>query len=260
MPTMPNITVTELMSQLGRPDAPLVIDICLDPDFADDPYLVPGAIRHAHTDVAGLIAKLNGRQAVILCQKGRKLSQGLAAWLHTEGIDARYLVGGMYAWRDHAGTVRIPAAALPPSSGTAGLWVTAARPNIDQLARLWLLHRFIDRNARVLFVESDEVDAVAERFGAASLDSFMTPLAASPDKCRFSRMLDHFELGHAALQDFARSVDAQAGYDVTAGLHAILAGSADAGTCDQVRMTSALLIFDALFRALRDRSQSGAAA
>lgn len=260
MPTAPKTTVTELLSQLGRTDAPLVIDICIDPDFADDPYLVPGAIRHAHTDMDGLMPRVTGQPAVIICQKGRKLSQGVAAWLQTEGIDARYLVGGMHAWRDHPETMRIPAAALPASSGKDGLWVTQACPDTDHLASLWLLHRFIDRSARILFVERDEVDAVAERFGATALDSFMTPLVAPSDKCRFRRMLDHFELGHEALQDLARSLDANSESKVTAGLQAILAGCTEPGASAHVRMAAAFPIFDALFRTLRSPARTGATA
>ncbi|MGV2866570.1 rhodanese-like domain-containing protein [Achromobacter sp. ESBL13] len=36
---------------------------------------------------------------VIYCAEGHELSQGLAATLRAMGIDARYLLGGIQAWR-----------------------------------------------------------------------------------------------------------------------------------------------------------------
>ena len=41
-----------------------------------------------------------GKTVIVVCQKGLKLSQGVAAWLRHEGIDAQTLEGGFEAWRD----------------------------------------------------------------------------------------------------------------------------------------------------------------
>ena len=134
------ITVLQLHRLIGTPECPPIVDVCIDLDHEADPYLIPGSFRHPHTDIAGLIERCAGHAPVIVCQKGRKLSQGLAAWLRSESLDARFLSGGMYGWRDASDTLRVPSA----RAARAALWVTRHRPKIDRIACPWLIRRFID--------------------------------------------------------------------------------------------------------------------
>jgi len=150
------ISVPQLLRLIGLADAPLIVDVCTDADFSDDPYLIPGSFRHPHTDIAGLKSRLKGAPCVIVCQKGAKLSQGVTARLRAEGIAAEYLAGGQFAWRDHPQAMRIPIAAVPPSVDGATLRVTRQRPKIDRIACPWLIRRFVDRAARFLFVSPPE--------------------------------------------------------------------------------------------------------
>ena len=48
-------------------------------------------------------------------------------------------------------------------------WVTRARPKTDRIACPWLIRRFIDPDAEILYVPTDQVLAVAEREGAPRL-------------------------------------------------------------------------------------------
>ena len=82
MPAPNEITVPQLLRLIGTPNCPAIVDIPIDPDFDADPYLIPGSFRHPHTDIAGLKDRLSGKACVITCQRGIKLSQGLAARLH----------------------------------------------------------------------------------------------------------------------------------------------------------------------------------
>ena len=50
---------------------------------------------------------------VIVCQKGQKLSEGTAAWLRHDGIDAQTLEGGFEAWKK-AGEPLVRTDKLPP--------------------------------------------------------------------------------------------------------------------------------------------------
>ena len=50
------ITVPQLLRLIGTPDAPVLVDISINPDFDDDLYLIPGSFRHPPTDLAGLLA------------------------------------------------------------------------------------------------------------------------------------------------------------------------------------------------------------
>ncbi len=93
------ITVSQLLRLIGTPDAPVLVDISIDPDFTDDPFLIPGMFRHPHTDIPGLVQRLAGRPCVVTCQQGIKLSQGLCAILRAQGLQAEFLQGGIFAWR-----------------------------------------------------------------------------------------------------------------------------------------------------------------
>jgi hypothetical protein len=50
-------------------------------------------------------------------------------------------------------------------------WVTRARPKTDQIACPWLIRRFIDPDAEILYVPSEQVLEVAEQQGARSFDA-----------------------------------------------------------------------------------------
>lgn len=50
-------------------------------------------------------------------------------------------------------------------------WVTRARPKTDRIACPWLIRRFIDPDAEILYVPRDDVLAVADAEGAHSFDA-----------------------------------------------------------------------------------------
>lgn len=103
---------------------------------------------------------------VLPCQEGHARSQTAAACLREQGFEASALSGGYEAWIE-TGLPLVSKAALErfvvkrPS-----LWVTRRRPKIDCVACPGLIRRFIDRDARFLFVEPSEVRAVAQETGA----------------------------------------------------------------------------------------------
>lgn len=94
------ISCKQRVRRIGKPDCPVIVDISIDPDFSKDPFVTPGSFRHPHTDLDALRARLSGRACIITCQQGIKLSQGLTSRLRGRGVDAQYLEGGMYGWRD----------------------------------------------------------------------------------------------------------------------------------------------------------------
>lgn len=257
MPAPNEITVPQLNRLIGTPDCPDIVDISIDPDFAADPYMIPGSYRFAHTDAAGLVARLRGKRAVIICQRGIKLSQGMTAWLRAEGISAEYLSGGMYGWRDAADTLRIPAAVVPPPVDGASLWVTRHRPKIDRIACPWLIRRFVDRNARFLFVSPAEVMGVAERFGATPFDVTDVFWSHRDAQCTFDTMLEEFQLKSQPLMRMARVIRA-ADTDrhdldpVAAGLLAMSVGLSRQYRDDQAQLNAGMVLYDALYRWARD--------
>ena len=258
MPSQDQITANQLSRLIGTPDAPALVDICIDEDFAADPRLVPTAFRWRHDRIATLAPRFTGRRVVVICQKGLKLSQGAAALLRAEGVAAEHLKGGVVAWRD-AGLPLVPAAAIPaapPGEGT--LWVTRRRPKIDRIACPWLIRRFVDPAARFLFVDADQVDAVAERFAATPFDAPGVFWSHRGDRCTFDAMVEEFGLaGFPALGVLAEIVR---GADTSrpelapeaAGLLAVSLGLSAQYRDDLAQLEAGMTVYDALYRWARD--------
>lgn len=261
MASLNEITPTQLMRLIGTSGAPTIIDVCIDADFADDPHLIPTAFRAPHTDLAPLVARLAGQRVVVACQKGKKLSQGVAAYLRHEGIEAEYLKGGIYGWRD-AGLPLIPASALPAPVNGATLWVTKHRPKIDRIACPWLIRRFVDPAARFMFVAPDEVADVADKFGATPFDIEGVFWSHRGQTCTFDTMLAEFKLETKALMHLATAVRAA---DTNrhnlaaeaAGLLAISVGLSKAYKDDLAQLEAGMMLYDALYRWARDGQDEG---
>lgn len=251
------ITASQLLRLIGTPDCPVIVDISIDPDFDDDPNLIPGAFRHPHTDIPGLVARLDRRKCVIVCQIGIKLSQGMAARLQCDGIAAEYLSGGNQGWRDHRSAPRVPAAALPAPVDGATLWVTRHRPKIDRIACPWLIRRFIDPGARFLFVSPSEVMGVADRYGATPFDIEDVFWSHRDDRCTFDTMLDEFGLRTQALgrlSSVVRGADTNC-HDLApeaAGLLALSVGLSRQYRDDHAQLQAGMALYDALYRWARD--------
>lgn len=226
-PTAFDVCPAALLALIGRPDAPALVDVRLPEDVAADPHVLPTAIRHPHTALPALRARLDG-PVVVLCQKGRKLSQGTAAWLRTTGLSARVLTGGTEAWRAHPDAPRVPLASLP-DPGTP--WVAPRDAAPDTLAAAWLVRRFLDPRATFLFVPEPDLPEVAARFAA-------TPLAPF-DTLRTRHGLTLPALGILAAQLSDRS------------LSALLSGFALTHPVSTARLAAALPVLDALFARAR---------
>lgn len=94
MPGFGSISPAQLARLIGTPDCPILIDIQIDADFDADPRLIPGSFRHPFDRIAELAPDLDGRRTLVICRKGRKLSEGAAALLRCHGVQAEILDGG----------------------------------------------------------------------------------------------------------------------------------------------------------------------
>lgn len=262
MPATTEITVSQLNRLIGTPDSPVIVDIRLPEDFETDPSVIPGSIRHSHSDIRGLIVHLEGRRAVIVCHKGLKLSQGMVALLACEGEKAEYLQGGIQAWRAAEETLCVPVAAVPAPVEGATLWVTRHRPKVDRIACPWLIRRFVDPSARFLFVSPAEVLGVAERFGATPFDIEGVYFSHRGETCTFDTMLESFGLTSPALQRLAavvRGADTNRHdlHPVAAGLLAISVGLSRQYRDDLAQLDAGMTLYDALYRWARDGFDEG---
>ncbi|WP_203076921.1 chromate resistance protein ChrB domain-containing protein [Falsiroseomonas ponticola] len=196
-------TVQQLGRQIGLPDAPLILDVRLAEDAGDDPRLLPASDSRPAAEVAAWGPGLRGRDVVVVCQRGLKLSEGVAAWLRHEGARAAVLEGGFAAWRDARLPLLEPAAIPPRDAQRRTVWVTRARPKVDRIACPWLIRRFIDPAAVFLFVAASQVEAVAERFGATPFDIEGVFWTHRGDGCTFDTMLEEFGLRTPTLERLA---------------------------------------------------------
>jgi rhodanese-related sulfurtransferase len=196
----------KLSRLVGLPKCPILLDVRTDEDFEADPRLIPSAVRYPAIEVAEWAARLSGTNAIVICQKGLKLSQGTAAYLRHEGLSAETLEGGFEAWRQ-ANLPVVPYARIPPRDQRGRtVWVTRARPKIDRIACPWLIRRFVDPHAVFLFVAPSEVTAVAERFGAVPFDIEGVLWSHRGDTCTFDTMVDEFGLDTESLRRLAAIV------------------------------------------------------
>ena len=217
----------------------------------------PGAIRRSHANVAAWAQDCAGRDVAVVCQRGLKLSQGVAAWLRHAGANAESLEGGFEAWRG-AGLPLVSPAHVPPRDEQGRtLWVTRARPKVDRIACPWLIRRFIDPAAVFLFVAPAEVAAVADRFGATPFDIEGVFWSHRGDLCTFDVMLDEFALHTPALDRLAlivRGADT-ARPDLVpeaAGLLAASLGLSRMHRDDLAQLDAGMALYDAFYRWARD--------
>ena len=111
------------------------------------------------------------------------MSQTTVAQLRAEGVDARVLEGGYQAW-EAAGLPMVAKAELDRFVHTRpSLWVTRRRPKIDRIACPWLIRRFLDAQARILFVDPDQVANVAKDSGGIPFDIKDVELSHEGERC-----------------------------------------------------------------------------
>jgi rhodanese-related sulfurtransferase len=248
MPGPNQITPYQLARLIGTPDCPDLIDVRTDEDFNADPRLIPTARRLPHTN----ILNAHSTRAIVICQRGSKLSQGAAALLRCHGTTAETLEGGFVAWAAE----KLP---LTPAKILAGTdhWVTRHRPKIDRIACPWLIRRFVNPKAEFLYVSPSEVAAVADRFSALAFDIEDTFWSHREGTCSFDTMVTEFGLASPAMDRLAqiiRATDTDS-HDLApqaAGLLALSVGLSRMYKNDLQQLDAAMLLYDALYRWARD--------
>lgn len=257
MPSPNQITVAQLSRLIGLPNAPVIIDVRIPEDYDADPWLIPGSVRRDFASVSSWSSSYAEKAVVVTCQKGLKLSQGVAAWLRHEGISAEALEGGFTGWRS-SGHAAVRTDKLPKRDGEGRtVWVTRERPKIDRIACPWLIRRFVDPNAVFLFVAPPEVLAVSERFSATPFDIDDVFWSHRGGRCTFDTMLEEFGLDIAPLQHLANIVRGAdtARLDLApeaAGLLAISLGYSRMYRDDLEQLDAAMTVYDGLYRWCRD--------
>lgn len=206
MPSFLEISPEKLNRLIGTPSAPVLIDVRTDEDFHADPRLIPDTLRRPYDQVAAWAEQFTNQPIVTICQKGKKLSQGVAAYLRTQGTSAEVLDNGFEACSS-LDLPLVPTSRLPERDAQGQtVWVTRSRPKIDRITCPWLIRRFVDPGAVFLFVVPVEVVAVAERFGATPFDVNEVFWSHRGERCTFDVMIEEFGLSTPPLLHLATIV------------------------------------------------------
>lgn len=201
-----------LTDRLGRPDAPLILDVRREARFAVADHRVATALR-------AMPPAATTRDVVVYCVHGHELSREAALGWRAAGRRVWALEGGIEGGEpgvdDAAFVERVRAEPLPlvrqrPDLGVNGTspshWITRERPRIDRIACPWLVRRFIDPLAVFHFVPASEVLSRAAGLGAVAFDLPGAPITHVGERCSFDALIDAFGLASPGLDRLATIV------------------------------------------------------
>jgi rhodanese-related sulfurtransferase len=262
----PALSVAQLRQRLGTAAAPLVLDVRRIEAFSKDDALVAGATWRDPFALDDWLKFLPRHRALVTyCVHGHEISKNAASAIRAAGLDARYLEGGIEAWRAaSAPTVRKSEhPAIPSVANAPSVWITRERPKIDRIACPWLVRRFIDPLAEFEYVPAAEVVARAEARGATPYDVPGVTFTHRGERCSFDALLEDFALRDPALDRLAaivRGADTgQPGLTPqSAGLLAISLGLSENFADDHAMLERGLVVYDALYSWCRQEEAGSA--
>jgi AraC-like DNA-binding protein len=131
-------------------------------------------------------------------------------------------------------------------------WITREHPKIDRIACPWLIKRFIDKKAEIIYVPFDQVKSKATELGATPFDIPDVEFTHHGDECTFDYFIRKYNLSDPALKTLAvivRGADTDR-HDLasqSSGLWAISAGLSFNNKDDQQLLKKGMVIYDALY-------------
>ena len=131
-------------------------------------------------------------------------------------------------------------------------WITRERPKIDRIACPWLIKRFVDEDAEIIYVPFEQVIKKAEELDAVPFDLPGVEYTHYGDQCTFDFIIQKHKLNDPALNVLAvivRGADTDR-HDIASqasGLWAISAGLSYNIKDDQQLLEKGMLIYDALY-------------
>ena len=138
-------------------------------------------------------------------------------------------------------------------------WVTRRRIHVNRAATGWLIRRFLDPAAEIVFVEPDDVARIQDRDGAIGFDApgARYPHADASGRCSFEQLVEERLAGDPALlrlaavvhgADFPEEIDTT---PESAGLWAISQGFTEVGKNDEEILERASFLYDSLYAHLK---------
>ena len=131
-------------------------------------------------------------------------------------------------------------------------WITREKPKIDRIACPWLIKRFIDPGAEIIYVPYAEVLEKASALNAIPFDLPNVEYSHYDDQCSFDYFLKKHQLKDPALHRIAAIVrgadtDRHDFAPQAAGLEAIFSGLAYNSKDDHELLELGMIIYDGLY-------------
>lgn len=252
-----SITPEDLYAEMRTFPGPQVIDVRRAEPYAAATTSLPGAIRRDPdpTSIAAWAGALEPhRNVVVACVYGHNVGETAAAALAARGVRARFLEGGIVGWAE----LGLP---LVPKPANPSVWVTRERPKVDRVACPWLLRRFVDPDARILYVAPADVTAVAAETGGTAFDIPGAPYTHNGEECSFDAFVARYRPNDPAMARLAtivRGADTERPdlHSASGGLLAAALGmSALFAADDRATLRHAMVLYDALYLWCRDAQQ-----
>ena len=145
-----------------------------------------------------------------------------------------------------------------PRSYHAQLWVTRPRPGVDRMASAWLIHRFIDPEARFAFAP----DRSAVPGNGIPFDMFGVEFSHQGEGCTFETLCAVFDITEPAVARLAGIVhdldlkDGRFGAPDASTVGTIIEGLQLTHADDQALLEQGMALFDSLYRAFEQSARS----
>jgi AraC-like DNA-binding protein len=131
-------------------------------------------------------------------------------------------------------------------------WITRERPKIDRIACPWLIKRFIDMEAEIIYVGSEQVIQKAKELAATPFDVPDVEFTHYGEECTFDYFIKKYNINDPAIHTLAVIVrgadtDRHEIASQSSGLWAISAGLSYNYKNDLEQLEKGMLIYDALY-------------
>jgi len=133
------------------------------------------------------------------------------------------------------------------------LWVTRSHIHVDRVACPWLITRFVDNEAKFLFVPKSQIEKVAAETDAIPFDAPGVELGHKDGRCSFESIMLKYDLKDPALVRMAKivhSADVEEDIDadpIACGLEAIASGFSLRFPEDEENLAHQFDVYDALY-------------
>jgi AraC-like DNA-binding protein len=136
-------------------------------------------------------------------------------------------------------------------------WITRERPKIDRIACPWLLKKFIDKDAEILYVPFENVKSKAKELNAIPFDIPGVEYTHYGDECTFDYIVRKHKINDPAIKTISaivRGADTDR-HDIASqasGLWAISSGLSENIRDDYELLEKGMIIYDALYTWAKD--------